>query len=254
MKCSASAGGGVGRDVLHGGGVRRVGRDHDGVVHRVVVAQRLDDGRHLPGALSDRAVDADDVGVPLVDDRVDRDGRLAGLAVADDQLALAAPDRDHRVDRLDPGLERLLHRLPLDDPGRDHVDLAPRRGLDRAGAVERGAQRVDHAALVAVADGDVQDASGAPHLVTLVQPGPLAQDDRADVVLFQVQRERRHRLAALAGGDLEHLVGHRLRQPVDARHPVLHLENLADLLGVERLLEAFDFGQEDALDLARPQL
>jgi hypothetical protein len=37
--------------------------------------------------------------------------RLAGLAVADDQLALAAADVRHRVDRLDAGHHRLLHRL-----------------------------------------------------------------------------------------------------------------------------------------------
>ena len=43
----------------------------------------------------------------LADDRVDADGGLAGRAVADDQLALAAADRDHRVDRHDAGLHRL---------------------------------------------------------------------------------------------------------------------------------------------------
>ena len=37
----------------------------------------------------------------LVDDGVDGDGGLAGLAVADDQLALAAADGDHGVDGLD---------------------------------------------------------------------------------------------------------------------------------------------------------
>jgi hypothetical protein len=46
----------------------------------------------------------------LVDDRVDRDGGLAGLAVADDELALAAADRDHGVDGLDAGLHRLVAR------------------------------------------------------------------------------------------------------------------------------------------------
>ena len=61
----------------------------------------------------------------LVDDRVDRDGGLAGLAVADDQLALAAADRDHRVDGLDAGLERLVDGLALDDA----------RRLDSIGAV-----------------------------------------------------------------------------------------------------------------------
>ena len=53
----------------------------------------------------------------LVDDRVDGDGGLAGLAVADDELALAAADGDHRVDGLDAGLQRLLDRLALDDAG-----------------------------------------------------------------------------------------------------------------------------------------
>src|SRR3712207_8746902 len=56
-----------------------------------------------------------DAGVLVVDDRVDRDRRLARLAVADDQLALAAADRDHRVDGLQAGLHRLDHRLALDD-------------------------------------------------------------------------------------------------------------------------------------------
>jgi hypothetical protein len=53
----------------------------------------------------------------LVDDRVHRDGGLARLAVADDQLALAAADRDHRVDGLDAGLQRLLDRRPIGDAG-----------------------------------------------------------------------------------------------------------------------------------------
>ena len=52
--------------------------------------------------------------VRLVDDGVDGDGRLAGLPVADDQLALSAADGDHRVDGLEAGLQRLLHRLTVD--------------------------------------------------------------------------------------------------------------------------------------------
>ena len=42
----------------------------------------LDRGR----ALADGDIDADHVGALLVDDRVDRDRRLAGRAVADDEL------------------------------------------------------------------------------------------------------------------------------------------------------------------------
>ena len=56
------------------------------------------------GPLADRAIDADHVLVALVQDGVDRDGGLAGLAVAQDQLALPSADRDERIDDDDPGL------------------------------------------------------------------------------------------------------------------------------------------------------
>jgi len=55
--------------------------------------ERLDDlgdGRVL---LADRDVDAEDALALLVDDGVEGDGGLARLAVPDDELALAAPDR-----------------------------------------------------------------------------------------------------------------------------------------------------------------
>src|SRR6267378_3322483 len=97
------------------------------------------DGRAL---LPDRHVDADHSLAPLVDDRVHGDGRLAGRAVADDQLALAAADGDHRVDRLDAGLQRLFDGLPLDDARCDDVHLARLRRGDRPEAVDRTAERV----------------------------------------------------------------------------------------------------------------
>ena len=137
---------GVGRHVLDR---RRLvgGRgDDDRVVQRPVLVEHLDDLDHGRHPLADRDVDADQVLVAVVDDRVDRDRRLAGLAVADDQLALAAADRDHPVDRLEPGLDRRVDGLALDDarglelgrPGLGRVDVAL--------VVERAAERVDDAA------------------------------------------------------------------------------------------------------------
>ena len=60
----------------------------------------------------------------LVDDRVERHGGLAGLAVADNQLALAAANRDQRVNRLQAGLHRHRHRLARDDAGGHTLDRA----------------------------------------------------------------------------------------------------------------------------------
>src|SRR5687767_2787367 len=90
-------------------------RDDDGVVHRAGLAEPIDDLRDGRALLSDSDINADDVAALLIDDRVDSDSGLAGLAVADDQLALAAPDGNHAVDRLQTGLKRFFHRLARDD-------------------------------------------------------------------------------------------------------------------------------------------
>ena len=130
-----------------------------------------------------------DVGVALVDDRVDGDGGLAGLAVADDQLALAAADRDHGVDGLDAGLQRLIDIGALDDARGDALDRAALVGGDRAFAVDRLAERVDHAADQGIADRDGGDLAGGADLVALFDLLVLAEDEDADGVLVQVEGE-----------------------------------------------------------------
>src|SRR5699024_1485987 len=143
--------------------------DDGGVLHRTVLLERRPhrgDGRAL---LADGDVDAADLllrvaGFPvglLVQDRVDADRGLAGLAVADDQLALAAADRGHRVDRLEAGLQRLLDGLALHDAGRLQLEGAASDGLDLAAAVGRGAAGGGDAAGVADTAGGGERAAGA---------------------------------------------------------------------------------------------
>src|ERR1700723_2820592 len=83
----------VGRDVLHGSGFGgRRGYD-DRVLHGAGVFENLDylgDGTAL---LADGVVDTDQVVALAVDDGVEGHGGLAGLAVPDDQFALASADR-----------------------------------------------------------------------------------------------------------------------------------------------------------------
>ncbi len=109
---------GIGSEVLER---RRIGRrsdDDDGVLHGALLGERRDGLGDGGGLLADGDVDALHAQATLVEDRVDGDGGLAGLAVADDQLTLATTDRDQRVDRLDAGLHRLVHRLAAHDAGR----------------------------------------------------------------------------------------------------------------------------------------
>src|SRR5690606_36817451 len=148
----------VGRDVLHGRGLRRRRRDDDRVLHRAVLFELAHDVRDGRVLLADRDVDADEVLALLVDDRVDRDGALAGLAVADDELALTAADRDHRVDGLQARLHGLADGLTVDDARRDLLDRRRLRRRDRALAVDRIAERVDDAADQLAADRHLENA------------------------------------------------------------------------------------------------
>src|SRR5690606_26090520 len=91
------------------------------------------------------------------------DRGLAGLAVADDQLTLAAPDRDQGVDGLEAGRHRLVHGLARNDAWGLHVHAAALGGLDRALAVDGVAEGVDDAAEKALADRRVHDGARALH-------------------------------------------------------------------------------------------
>jgi hypothetical protein len=97
------------------------------------VAQRLDRLRDGGALLPDGDVDALHALTLLVQDRVDRNGRLAGLAVTDDELALTPADGGHGVDGLDTGLQGLADRLTLHDGRRLQV-------ADPAGAVKTNRQ------------------------------------------------------------------------------------------------------------------
>ena len=163
------------------------------------------------------------VGLLLVDEGVDRDGGLAGLAVADDQLALAAADGNERVDRLEAGLHRLVDRLARDDAGGLLFDAHALVGHDRALAVDRVAERIDHAAEQALADGNVDDGAGALDAVAFLDLGVRAEDHDADVVGFEVERHALH-----AVGEFDHLAGLDLVEAVDAGDAVTDREHRTD--------------------------
>src|SRR5699024_6547537 len=121
------------------GRVGRGGGEDGGVLLRAVLLERLLDAGDGRALLADRDVDAAQllglvarlpVGF-LVEDRVDAQRRLAGLAVTDDELALPASDRRHGVDGLDAGLHGLLNRLALQHGGGLQLERAGDRKSTR---------------------------------------------------------------------------------------------------------------------------
>src|ERR1043166_2313250 len=137
---------GIRSDELHRRGDARGGADDDGVIPRAIFLQRLHDADDGGFLLADGDVDTSDVAALLVDDRVETNGGLARLAVADDQFALAAADGNHGVDGLRAGLERLFDRLAFDHARRAGFDGTELLRVDRTLAVDGLADGIDDAA------------------------------------------------------------------------------------------------------------
>src|SRR5690606_39135872 len=113
--------------------------------------------------------------------------RLAGRTVADDELSLTAADRSQCVDRLDAGREGLVHRLADHDARGLELEGTTTAGLDLAEAVDRGAERVDHAAEVALADGDGEDLTRAADRLALLDLVEVTEDHDADLTGVEVE-------------------------------------------------------------------
>ena len=164
----------------------------------------------------------------MVDDSINRNGGLAGLAVADDELALAAADGDHRVDGQDARLHGLVHRLAGDNAGSLELHGAHALGLDGALAVDGHAERVDHTAEHLPARRNFHDTAGRADLVVLPDCRDIAEKHGADLVFFEVLGQTVDGLAALAD-EFEELACHGVAQAVDAGDAVADLDNGSDL-------------------------
>src|SRR5207245_1860992 len=84
----------VRRDVLQGSRFGSGSSNDDGVIHRARIGERFHHLRNRRALLPDAAVNANDVAALLIDDGVENYGGLAGLPVADNQLALSTANRN----------------------------------------------------------------------------------------------------------------------------------------------------------------
>src|ERR671931_1677767 len=87
--------------------------------HSAVLVELMHHGIDRGSLLADGDIDTFNTRAPLIDDGIDSQRGLAGLAVADDELTLAASDRHHGIDGFKSSLDRLAHREPGDHAGGD---------------------------------------------------------------------------------------------------------------------------------------
>ena len=162
---------------------------------------------------------------------------FAGRAVADDELALPAADRDHRVDWHDPRLHRLPDGPALDDPGRELLHRIGGVADDGALPIERFTERVDDTPQQPLADRHLQQLPRRVDFVAFLQLRVVAKNDDADLGLVEVQCQAGDALA-----EVEHLVQHDIGQAFDLGDAVANLADDADRLFAGRGFRARNLG------------
>src|SRR3546814_13486976 len=110
-----------------------------------------------------------------------------------------------------------MNRFPRDDAGRLHLHALALGVFDRAFAVDRIAETVDHAAEQALADGNIDDRAGTADGVAFLDGGVRAEDHDTDIVGLEVQR---HALDAAI--EFDHFAGLDVVEAVDAGDAVTH--------------------------------
>ena len=151
-------------------------------------------------------------------DRVDRHGGLAGLAVADDQLALTTADRSSSSIAMWFCSGSGHHR------GRLEFECAPALGRDLAEGVDGLGQRVDDPPEEPVADGYRRHLAGAVDLLALLDARELAEDDDA-----RCRGRRGFSARPKVPSSNPQLVGHDRGQALDPGDAVARLADPADL-------------------------
>ena len=242
---------GVGGDVLQGGGRPGGCGDDDGVVHGAPAGQIFRQLGHRAGLLADGHVYAHHVLALLVEDGVQGDGGLAGLAVADDELTLPPANGEHGVDGQKPRLHGGVHRLAVQNTRGGVLHGAVAVGLDGPLAVHRHAQRVHHPAQILLAHRHTGGFQGAAHHAARPDLLSVTEEDAAQALGPQVLHHALH--AALEHQNLP-VLG--VSQAADGGDVAVHGQDLAHLLrrggGLPLLHRLADEGDDVVLPRLQP--
>ena len=219
---------GIGRDVLKRRKLGSGSGNDDGIIQCAACAELLNNAGNSGVLLTYCDIDADNVLALLVDDGVDSDGSLTGLAVADDKLTLTSAYRDHAVYCLDTGLERHGNRLSGDDTRRDLFNGACFLREDSALAVDGLSQGIHNSAQERFADRHGHDAACALYGGAFLDILVGAEHNRANEILLEVHRHALHAVL-----EFEKLVEHALLKSVDTHDTVAYCDNGADVSQLE---------------------
>ncbi len=203
----------------------RCSRDDDRrKCHRPRLLQFRDDSCDLGFLLSDSDIDTSDVLSFLIDDCIDSDGGLPRLTITDDEFALSTTDRNESVDRLDTGLNRLVHGLSRGDARGDFLHRIMFHCRDRTLTIDRKSERIHYAPHHLVRDRYRENSFRSFHDISFFQCTRLREEHHTDFIFFEVQYHTDNRLASRRHA-FHHFLREDIRQSRNACHTIAHFEH-----------------------------
>ncbi len=188
--------------------------------------------------LADGDIDANHVLSFLVQDGVQGDGGLSGLAVPDDELPLSPADGNHAVDGLDAGMKGFLDRLPLHHARGLELDSPAGGGVQGAFSIQGLAQGVDYASQKLLPCRHFGNSPGQRDGIPLVDLLGFPHEHHSHRIGLQVEDDSINIV-----GKFQQLSRHSVFQSVHDGHAVPDLDDLSDLgefgLGFEFLDAGF---------------
>merc|ERR1712065_82812 len=181
----------VGSKELQGGSIGRRSSHNNRVLESTCLLKLLHNLRNSRPLLPDSNVHTVQllglalrllVQLALRDKRVNSNRRLSRLTVANDQLTLPTPNGNKRINRLDPSLHRLGHRLTRDNPGSLDLNTPP------ALPVNGVSKRINNTPKERIANGNIHNSSSPLHCLSLLDVRVVSKHNNTNVVVLQVQR------------------------------------------------------------------
>ena len=240
---------GIRCNVLHSSRFRCGSSNNNGVFQCAVFFEFTNNVSDRGSLLTDSNIDTGQIFAFLVDDRVDSYSSLTCLSVANDQLTLAAADRNHGVNRLQTCLNRLANGLTFNNARSNFFNNVKLSCFDRAFTVNRLTQGVNNAAFQCGSDGNLQNAAGSLNDIAFGNMCVVAQNNGTDGISFKVKSK-----TVCVIREFKHFALHHVRKTMNTANTVGNGDNRTFSAKVGVQTHTFDSLLQQLANLTRIEL
>ena len=177
---------GIRSQELHGSGISCRSGNNDRIGVGAALFKGLGQTGNTARLLANCYINTDYAGILLVQDGIDRNSGFTGTAVADDQLALSASDRNQGVNCLNTGLQRNVYGFTVSNTVSRGFNTAGLAGANFTLSVYGLAQCVNDTAQHGFAYRNFHDAAGTAYYIALLDHLVITHQNDTDLIRAKV--------------------------------------------------------------------